>query len=70
MPRNRIMVRSKTTGLTAEIAAEALDHFPDYEPVEAAPEAVFVEPELPPAEAVETPKTSRRSTAAKTTEEE
>lgn len=68
MPRNRIKVRSKTTGLTAEIAAEALDHFPDYEPVEAAPEAVFVEPA--PADAVEPTKTSRRSTAAKTTEEE
>lgn len=70
MPRNRIKVRSRTTGLTAEIAVEALDHFPDYEPIDAALEAVPVEPDLPPAEADATPKTSRRSTAAKTTEEE
>lgn len=71
MARPRIKVRSKTTGLTTEIAASALAHFPDYEVVDSAPEAVFVEPGLPHTGAVETYKPStRRSTAAKTTEEE
>ncbi|MFN2636909.1 MAG: hypothetical protein ABR585_07785 [Gemmatimonadaceae bacterium] len=70
MPRPRIKVRSKTTGATTEIAVTALAHFPDYEPVESAPEAVFVEPGLPPNGAVEAPKHTSRSTAAKTTEKE
>lgn len=70
MPSPRITVRSKTTGLTTEIAARALAHFPDYEPVDSAPEAVFVELGLPPTGAVEAPKHTSRSTAAKTTEKE
>lgn len=69
MARPKIRVRSKLTGDVAEISPDALRHFPDYEPVDSAPDAVFVEPGLPP-DAVETPKPSRRSTAAKTTEEE
>ncbi|MET9339277.1 hypothetical protein [Nonomuraea sp. NPDC003804] len=69
MARPKIRVRSKTNGLVTEIAPEALRHFPDYEPIDAAPDAVFVEPALPPAETAETPKTTRRSTAAKTEEE-
>jgi hypothetical protein len=64
------MPRPKTSGLTAEISPSALRHFPDYEPVDAAPEAAFAEPGLPPSEAVESKPSARRSTAAKTTEEE
>ncbi|MFE3452381.1 hypothetical protein ACFXJ8_26005 [Nonomuraea sp. NPDC059194] len=56
-------------GLVTEVAPEALRHFPDYEPIDAAPDAVFVEPASPPTEAVEIPKTTRRSTAAKNDEE-
>lgn len=68
MGRPKIRVRSKLTGDVAEIAPDALRHFPDYERVDDAPEAVFVEP---PAEAAEPkPTSTRRSTAAKTTEEE
>jgi hypothetical protein len=70
MARPKIRVRSKTSGATAEIAPEALRHFPDYEQIDDAPEAAFVEPALPPEEAVEPQTTSRRSTAAKTTEKE
>lgn len=69
MPRPKIRVRSKTNGLIAEISPDALRHFPDFELVDAAPDAVFVEPPLPP-DAVEPSKTPRRSAAAKTNEEE
>lgn len=69
MPRPKIRVRSTINGLTADISPDALKHFPDYELVDAAPDAVSVEPPLPP-EAVEPSKTSRRSAAAKTNEEE
>lgn len=69
MPRPKIRVRSKTSGLMAEISPDALRHFPDYEQVDDAPDAVFVEPALPP-QAVEPKPSMRRSTAAKTTEEE
>lgn len=69
MPSPKIRVRNKTTGGIAEIAEQALAHFPDFERVDPViPEAVFVEPPLPPVE--EPTKTPRRSTAAKTTEEE
>jgi hypothetical protein len=67
MPRPTIRVRSKVTGDVTEISPGALRHFPDYEPVDAAPEATFVEP---PAGAAEPKPSTRRSTAAKTTEEE
>lgn len=68
MPLPKIRVRSKTTGLETTVAESALKHFPDYEPVTAAPEAQFVEPPLPAPTPVEPPKTTRR--AAATNDEE
>lgn len=68
MARPTIKVRSKTTGLTALVSPEALRHFPDYERVDTAPEVAFVAP--PAAESADPKSSTRRSTAAKTTEEE
>ncbi|SEN86665.1 hypothetical protein [Nonomuraea pusilla] len=60
--RPKIRVRSKITGDIAEIAPEALKHFPDFEQVDAHA--------VEPAPAAEPQKTSSRSTAAKTTDKE
>lgn len=70
MPRPKIKVRSKTTGLTALISPDALRHFPDYERADA-PQAPPAGPDQPSAGPVEDPKPStRRSTAANTTDKE
>lgn len=72
MPRTKIRVRNIETGAIAEIAEEALAHFPGFERIDsAAPEAVLVEPRLPPPAPVEptTPKPSRRVPPADNEEE-
>lgn len=43
----RIAVRSKTSGLTTEVAPSVLRHFPDYEPVDAPPPPPVVEQPAP-----------------------
>jgi hypothetical protein len=67
MAQPKIRVRSKLTGDVALIAPSALKHFPDYERVDA-PEAAPADTPLPPAAAVERPKTTSRA-AAKNDEE-
>jgi hypothetical protein len=70
MPRPKVKVRSKTTGLTAFISPDALRHFPDFERADA-PQAPPTEHDSSPAGPVENPKPStRRSTAANTTDKE
>lgn len=68
MARPTLRVRSKITGHTALISPNALRHFPDYEPVDAAPEPAPTESGPPHTEPAKP--STRRSTAAKNSEEE
>lgn len=72
MAQPKIRVRSKLTGDVALVAPSALKHFPDFEPVDPAPNAapnpVPAPSAAPPAEATDATKTTRRA-AAKNEEE-
>ncbi|TYB69741.1 hypothetical protein FXF51_06145 [Nonomuraea sp. PA05] len=68
MARPTVLVRSRITGHTALVSPDALRHFPDFEPVDAATDAPSTVP-APPSEA-DTPKpTTTRRAAAKNDEE-
>ncbi|MEV0382421.1 hypothetical protein [Nonomuraea sp. NPDC050643] len=68
MAARKVFVRSRINGQVAEVAPQALRHFPDYERIDA-PEAVFVEP-APSAESATPKPSTSRTTAAKTPDKE